>query len=268
VTAGVAVPPERARPTPGQRETAVPAGRLGAYRLLVRWTVLRQRKLLGIFVAIQIAIGVGIIYGFTFLVPHVTAQVALYFSTGATTLTLILIGLVVVPQEVALARTSGRQAYLDSLPVPRLAPLLAEVSFWVMIQVPGAAATLALAVLRFHLSLHVSALIIPVMALTALTSAALGCAISMSLPPMATQQVAQFLSLALLLFSPINFPLARLPLILRDIHRGLPVVYMADLVRGALTGHYGTSVALAFGVVGGWCAAGLFLSARIASRRG
>lgn len=245
----------------------VPAGRMGAYRLLLRWQFLRQRQLLALFVAIQMLLGIGIIFGFTFLVPHVTPQVALYFSTGATTMTLVLIGLVVVPQEVAQARTSGRQAYLDSLPVPRLAPLLAEVSFWVVVQLPGAVATLALAVLRFHISLHVSALVVPAMALAALTSAAVGCAISMSLPPAATQQVTQFMSIALLLFSPINFPLSRLPLVVQDLHRVLPVVYIADLVRGGLTGHYGTSVPLAFAVVGAWCAAGLVLSARIASRR-
>lgn len=253
-------------PTAGAIDT-IPAGRLGAYRLLLRWQFLRQRQLLALFVAIQMLIGVGIIFGFAFLVPHITTPVALYLSTGATTLTLVMIGLVVVPQEVAQARTSGRQAYLDTLPVPRLAPLLAEVSFWVFVQVPGAVATLAVAVLRFHLSLHVSALIIPAMALAALTAAAVGCAISMSLPPAATQQVTQFVSIALLLFSPINFPLSRLPIVLQDIHRGLPVVYIADLVRGGLTGHYGTSIPLAFAVVGAWCAAGLVLSARIASRR-
>jgi ABC-2 type transport system permease protein len=245
----------------------VPAGRLGAYRLLLRWQFLRQRQLLALFVAIQMLIGVGIIFGFAFLVPRITVPVALYLSTGATTLTLVMIGLVVVPQEVAQARTSGRQAYLDALPVPRLAPLLAEVSFWVFVQVPGAVATLAVAVLRFHLSLHISALIVPAMALAALTSAAVGCAISMSLPPAATQQVTQFVSIALLLFSPINFPLSRLPVLLQDIHRGLPVLYIADLVRGGLTGQYGTSIPLAFGVVGAWCAGGLMLSARIAARR-
>ena len=256
----IAIPSPMAAP-------AVPAGRLGAYRLLVRWQFLRQRQMLPLFIAIQVLIGIGIIFGFAFLVPHITPPVALFLSTGATTLTLVMIGLVVVPQEVAQARTSGRQSYLESLPVPRLAPLLAEVSFWVVVQVPGALATLALAVVRFHLSLHISVLVLPAMALAALTSAAVGCAISMSLPPAATQQVTQFMSIALLLFSPINFPLTRLPLVLQDIHRALPVVYMADLVRGGLTGHYGTSIPLAFGVVSAWCALGLVLSARIASRR-
>ena len=240
---------------------------LRSYLLLLRWQLMRQRRLLVLFVMVQLAIGVGVIYGFAFLVPSITPSVALFFSTGAATLTLILIGLVVVPQEIAQGRMSGRAAYLSALPVPRLAPMLADVTFWVLVQLPGSVATLVLAVLRFHVGLHISALIIPAVALTALTSAAVGCAISMSLPPMATQQVSQFLSIALLLFSPINFPLDRLPLVLQDIHRGLPVFYMADLIRGALTGRHQTSVALAYAVVGAWCAACLALSARAASRR-
>ena len=239
-----------------------------SYLLLLRWQLLRQRRLLVLFVLVQLAIGVGVIYGFAFLVPRITPSVALFFSTGAATLTLILIGLVVVPQEIAQGRLTGRASYLSALPVPRLAPMLADVTFWVLVQLPGGVVTLVLAVLRFHIQLHISALIIPAVALTALTSAAVGCAISMSLPPMATQQVTQFLSIALLLFSPINFPLSRLPVVLQDVHRGLPVFYMADLVRGALTGHHQASPALAYAVLGAWCAACLAVSARAAARRG
>jgi ABC-2 type transport system permease protein len=244
-----------------------PVGAVQAYLLLMKWNFLRQRRLWVMFVAIQLALGIGIVYGFAFLIPRMTATVALFFSTGAATLTLVLIGLVVVPQEVAQGRVSGRQAYIEALPIPRVAPMLADVSFWVLMQLPGAVATLLLAVLRFHVSLHLSPLVVPAAALTALTAASVGCATSMSLPPAATQQITQFASIGLLLFSPINFPMSRLPTALQDIHRGLPVVYMADIMRGSLTGHYDTSRVLAFAVVAAWCAFGLALSARAAGRR-
>lgn len=175
--------------------------------------------------------------------------------------------LVIVPQIVAQSRLTGRQAYIEALPVPRLAPMLADVTFWVLVQLPGGILTLVLAVARFHIHLHVSPLIVPAAVLTALTAASVGSALSMSLPPMATQQVTQFVSIVLLLFSPVNFPLHRLPVVLQDIHRGLPVLYMADIVRGSLTGRYGTSRALAFAVCGAWCAFGLVVSGRAAARR-
>ena len=73
------------------------AGRLQSYLLLLKWQLLAQRKLLPLFVTIQIALGVGIIFGFAFLLPSVSPSVAIYFSTGAaTTLTLLLVGLVLL----------------------------------------------------------------------------------------------------------------------------------------------------------------------------
>lgn len=238
-----------------------------SYRLLLRWQLLRQARLLPLLVGIQIALGLGLIYGFGFLVPQITPQIALYLATGAVTLSVILIGLSVVSQETAQARTSGRHLYVTSLPVPRLAPMFAEVTFWVLVQLPGSAATLLLAKLRFHLVLHISLLVIPAIMLVCLTAASIGYAVAVSLPPTATQQVSQFLSIGLLLFSPISFPISRLPHVLQDIHRVLPITYMADIVRGSLTGRFDVGRPLAFGVVGLWCAVGLLASGWVASRR-
>ncbi|HVB26978.1 MAG TPA: hypothetical protein VNE21_03575, partial [Mycobacteriales bacterium] len=122
-------------------------GGLRSYGLLFRWNLLRQRRLLAWLLVLQLALGVGVIYGFAFLIPHVTASTALYFATGAPSLTLILLGFSVVPQELAQARISGRYTYVSALPIPRIAPMLADVSFWVLVLVPGAAVTLLLAML-------------------------------------------------------------------------------------------------------------------------
>lgn len=242
-------------------------GSLRSWMLLLRWQLLRTRQLVVMLVVLQIALGVGMIYGFSFLVPHVTAEVAVFFATGAPTLSMIIIGLTVVPQETAQARVNGRFDYVAALPVPRLAPMLADVMFWLLVQLPGWVATLLLAVLHFHLHLQVDALIVPAIVLVSLTAAAVGYGVAVSFPPTATTQVTQFVSIALLLFSPINFPLSRLPVWLQDVHRALPVTYMADLVRGGLTGHYDVSRLLAFAVVSAYCALGLAIAVRAARRR-
>jgi ABC-2 type transport system permease protein len=240
---------------------------LTSYLLLLRWQFMRMRQIIVLLVLIQIALGVGIIYGFAFLVPHISPDVALFFATGAPTLSLILIGLTVVPQESAQARVNGRHLYVAALPVPRLAPMLSEVTFWLVVQLPGSIVTLLLAMARFDVRLHVVPLVVPAIVLVSLSAAAVGYAIAVSIPPSATGQVSSFLSIALLLFSPINFPLSRLPVALQDVHRVLPVTYMADIMRGSLTGHYGVNRPLAFAVVGAWCAAGLGVSAWAAARR-
>jgi len=241
--------------------------RLDSYRLLLRWQYLRFRSFLPMLVIIQVLLAVGVVYGLAFLLPHIDRATALYLATGAPTLTLLILGLNVVPQEVSQGRVAGRYAFFSAQPVPRLAPLAAEVTFWLLVQLPGTALALLVASLRFHIGLHVGLSVIPAVLLVALSGASVGYALAATLAPNITNQVTSFLSLLILLFSPINFPASRLPIGARIVHRILPVQYMADVIRGSLTGKWADSAALAFTVVGVWCVAGLALSYRAAIRR-
>ena len=238
-----------------------------SYRGLFRWNLLRQRAVLPLLISIQVVLAIGVVYGLSLLVPHIDPTTAIYLATGAPTLGLILLGLNIVPQEVSQARLTGRHDYVVSLPVPRLAPLVAEVSFWLVVQIPGTLLALGAAALKFDISFSVGWTVVPAIGLVALTGAAVGYAIASSLPPQVTNHVTQFVAIALLLFSPVDFPADRMPGFLQAIHRVLPVQYMADLVRGSLTGHYADSRGLAFAVVGAWCAAALAVSYRAAVRR-
>jgi ABC-2 type transport system permease protein len=235
--------------------------------LLLRWQFLRMRKQLLLLVVIQIMLALGVVYGLAFLLPEIDSRSALYLVTGAPTLTLLLLGLTVVPQEVAQSKVSGRLAYLSTLPVPRLAPPAAELTFWLLVQLSGTVLALIIAAARFDFSLHVSAAAAPAVVLVALCGAAVGFAIAMAAKPTTAQQLASFVAIGLLLFSPINFPIDRLPDALAAVHRVLPVSYMADLIRWSLTGRAVESVALAFLVVGAWSAAAIALSWRVAMRR-
>jgi ABC-2 type transport system permease protein len=180
---------------------------------------------------------------------------------------LIILGLNVVPQEVAQAKIAGRYDYWRALPVSRLAPLVAEVTFWLLVQLPGTALALVVAAMRFDVGLHVGWTVVPAIAFVALTGASVGYGMAATLAPEVTGSVTSFISLAVLLFSPINFPADRLPGVLQAIHRVLPVQYMADVVRGSLTGKWADPAAVAFAMVGVWCAVGLSLSYRAAVRR-
>jgi ABC-2 type transport system permease protein len=240
---------------------------LRSYRLLLKWQYLRSRSFLPMIIVIQVLLGVGIVYGFALLVPNIDHASAVYFATGAPTLGLIILGLTMVPQEVSQAKLTGRYDYIATLPVARLAPLAADVTWWVLVQLPGTAITLLVASMRFDIHLRLGIAVIPGIALVALTGASVGYALASVLRPEVAQQVTSFVSIGVLLFSPINFPASRLPDVLRAIHRVLPVEYMADVVRGSLTGIYATSATTAFAVVGAWCALGLLLSYRVAIRQ-
>jgi ABC-2 type transport system permease protein len=238
-----------------------------SYRLLLRWQYLRFRTFLPVLMAVQVLLAVGVVYGLSLLIPHIDHRTALYLATGAPTLTLIILGLNVVPQEVSQGRVSGRYEYVKALPVPRLAPLASEVTFWLLVQLPGTALALVVAAVRFRIGLHIGLSVVPAILLVALSGASVGYALAATLSPALTNHVTSFTSLLILLFSPINFPAERLPGALQVVHRILPIQYMADVVRGSLTGRYSDAPALAFGVVGAWCAAGLALSYRAATRR-
>lgn len=243
------------------------SGAWASYTLLLRWQYLRSRTFLLMIVVIQILLGVGIIYGFALLVPSIDKQTATFFATGAPTLALIMMGLTVVPQEVSQSKLSGRHDFVATLPIPRLTPLVAEVTWWLLVQLPGTVVTLFVASVRFDVDLTIGWAAVPAIALVALTGASVGYALASAMRPEVASNVASFVSIGVLLFSPINFPADRLPDLLRAVHRVLPVEYMADLIRGSLTGGYDTSAATAFAVVAAWCVAGLLVSFRVAIRQ-
>jgi ABC-2 type transport system permease protein len=238
-----------------------------SYRLLLTWDVLRRRRILPLIVLIQVALSVGVVYGLSFLLPEIDSKSAIYLSTGAPTLTILILGLTVVPQEVAQAKLVGRLDWFSTLPVPRLAPLASEITYWLVAALPGTVLALLVASYRFDFALDVSVFVVPALLLVAATASSVGYAIASAAPPSATQQISSFVSIGVLLFSPVSLPAEQLPGPLQAVHSVLPVESMADVVRWSLTGEYVDDVARAFTIVIVWCVAALLLSARVATRR-
>src|SRR5262245_45310978 len=115
---------------------------LRSYGLLVRWNVLRARSELPLLLVVQTLLGVGVVIGFSFLVPEMDGATALYLSTGAPTIGLITVGMVAVPQVVAQQKLTGIFDYVRAMPVPRLAMLAADATVWVGLAMPGLVAAL------------------------------------------------------------------------------------------------------------------------------
>jgi ABC-2 type transport system permease protein len=237
------------------------------FLLLLRWQYLRQRQVAVLVAAVQVFIAVGVVYGLSYLEPHIDAASATYLATGAPTLTLLVLGLNVVPSEVAQSRLTGHYEYVAALPVSRLAPPLAAVTFWLAAALPGMLVSLAVAVARFDLHLHVGIIVVPVILLVAVTSAAVGYAMAAAMRPETVQRLGSFLSVVLLLFCPIDFPASRLPGWLQAVQDMLPVQYMGDLMRWSLTGRYTSHPALAFAVIGAWGAGALAIIGKVAVNR-
>lgn len=238
---------------------------LRSVALLLRWIALRKRAELPLIVILQAGMAVGVVVGFSFLVPDLDPRTALYLSTGAPVVGLVTIGMVLVPQNVAGEKRQGIFAFNRSLPVPRSAMIAAEVVVSVSTALPGVAAALLLAAVRFHLHLHIGLPLVLAILLTAVTAAAIGYGYGHALKPTTVQLVSQLVVFVALMFAPVNFPASRLPDWLAAVHRVLPFEYMATAVRGTLLP--GAAPVAAFLVLGAWCVAGLGVTWRVMARR-
>ncbi|MGN9809245.1 ABC transporter permease [Micromonospora sp. BQ11] len=240
---------------------------LRSYLLLLRWSTIRLKFMLPLMLIIQTMLAVGIVIGFSFLLPTIDKDTALYLSTGAPTLGLITVGMVLAPQMIAQAKTEGTFEYNRTLPVPRSAILAADVTIWLVTSLPGLVLALLTATLRFDLDLDVSPLVVPAFLLVALTATALGYAVSYAVPPAVASLVSQLVVFIALMFAPINFPADRLPDWLQTVHQGLPFQYMAEAVRDTLATPTDGISATPFLVLTVWCVVGLAVTLRVMTRR-
>ncbi len=240
-----------------------------SYSLLLKWQTLKFKTFLPFVIVAQFFTGIGTVIGLGYLMPNIDPQTAMYLVTGGPTLSLITLGLVMVPQMVAQAKTEGTLNYMRSFPVPRMAYLAADLTIWLLSTLPGVILALVVGSLRYNFELQFNLLIVPAFTLVVLMATSVGYAIALLSPKAELVGVlTNLIIFCLFLFSPVNFPVERLPNWLEAIHRFLPVKYAADAVRGALVPGYSDGLGLALGVLGVWCLAGLVINYTVATRRG
>lgn len=239
-----------------------------AYGLLLRWQAGRLLGLLPLLVIVQTLLSAGLILGLSMLLSRTDREAMGYLATGAPAVALITVGLVMVPMQVSQAKSEGSLEFLWSMPVPRLAFLLADLTLWLAIGLPGMALSLVLARLRFGLPIQLGWATVPAIALVALTATSIGYAVAVSLRPVLAQLTAQVLVFAVLMFSPINYPSSRLPHWAAAVHRVLPFEAMGDVTRHAIAPAQFAASWSTYLLLGAYCAVGLVLTRRAMNHRG
>ena len=240
---------------------------LRSYQLLLRWNFLQLRSTLPLLLVVQTLISVGVVLGFSFLVPQMDAPTALYLATGAPTIALIIVGMVMLPQVVAQQKLTGVFDYVRAMPVPRLAILAGDATVWVAVALPGLVASLGVAALRFDLSFAVSPLVVPAVLLVATSTVAIGYGVGYATKPAVASIISQMIIIVALMFAPVNYPAERLPDWLAEAHRWLPFTYMAQAVRETLSVPPGGVATAPFAVLAVWSAVGLAITYRVMTRR-
>jgi ABC-2 type transport system permease protein len=240
---------------------------LRSYGLMLKWQALTHKPWLALELVVQAMIAAGFIIGLSFLYPDITPTTAKFLTTGAPTIILLMTGLVIAPQMVAMARAEGVFDYIWSLPVPRMVYMAADATIWVLVSLPGVLLALVIGAAYHNFSLEISPLAVPALLLIAVTGVLIGYIIAHGVPkPQLAQLATQVIVFLIMLFSPVYYPIEQLPDWMATLHRGLPVKYMADLSRGTLT-DLDVNLGLAFGVVGAWCAVAFVAMYYIIQRR-
>src|SRR4030042_40952 len=134
---------------------------LRSYFLMLKWVFLNNRTWLSLNLAVQIGIAFGFVYGMSFFYPATTPDIAKYLTTGAPTIILLTVGLVMGPQIIAMMRQEGTFDYIWSLPVPRMAHVAADATNMFGSTLPGIALAVVLGAMHFDFALNISPLIVP-----------------------------------------------------------------------------------------------------------
>jgi ABC-2 type transport system permease protein len=236
--------------------------------VMLRWQLTTLRNIIPLIAIVQVLFGVGFAVGMGLFFPTMTEEIALYLATGAATVTLLTVGIVLGPQLVASEKEDGTYDFTWSLPVPRSASTAAWVVINALFALPGAVAALAVAAWRYGISYDVSWMVVPAMGLTLVGATIIGFAFAHAIPnPGITVLLTQVIVFFILGFSPINYPPQNLPSWLAEVHQLLPFYPMAVVIRESLGMATGEDVAAAYIVIVLWTLAGLAVAAWVLGRR-
>ncbi|MFC4225094.1 ABC transporter permease [Lysinibacter cavernae] len=248
-------------------EGATKTNAFRSYRLMLIWQLRRQSQYLPLLIVVQSALAVATVIGYGMLIGDVAPAAALFLATGAPTITLVSVGFVMTPQMMSQSKTEGSADWMNTLPVPRLVFLAADLTVWTFIALPGVVLAIVAGVWRYDLELSVAWWIVPASLLISLTAASIGYAMAALLPPMVAMLLTQLLIFILLLFSPISFPASNLPAWLQTVHEWLPIQPMADLMRAGLAQDaFSISTGAVITLIV-WCAASVAAAGWALSRR-
>lgn len=241
---------------------------LSRYAAMLRFDLAAQRNWLPMFVLMQILFGAGmaIIYGF--YIGRMSREAALFIVTGAPALAVLTAGLIGVVMMVTERQQAGTWDFIWSLPAPRSAAVASTFTVFTLLEIPGIVATLALAAWRYGLTLTVSPMAVPALLLSSLLATSIGFAMALLIGrPLVTNALVNALIFVVLIFSPVQFPISRLPLWLADLHRVLPVYYLGQVLRASVTTGLVSNLALSYAVLAAWLAAAWAGTAWVVGRR-
>ena len=238
------------------------------YKQVMQLQSARSLGTLIVFMVLQIIIALGVAIGFTYLNSDPgNKQSLLYLATGAPTIVLLITGLVMLPYQVCSARLEGHGEFLRTLPVNRAAIVLADATLAFVLTIPGIIISTLVTHMMFDPGFSIAIGIIPIYLLSALTSIGVGYGFAYAMPPMLAMALSQALAFVVLMFSPVNFPMERLPEWLQAVHQVLPIDSLAQLMRSMLAEGTFAFSWVALVKIAAWCLFGFWAAIKVLNRK-
>lgn len=233
---------------------------------LIRWSLIRHKFYIPIFILAQVLLSFAVIYGFLFITAASDEYSKTYLCTGAITINIIAVTCVLAPQIVNEAKQNGVYEYQKTLPIARVGILLSDLFIWGILCLPGIITSVGIGKLGFDFAISLSFLSIITILLIVFSLLSLGFAISYVFPSNVVSLLTQLIMIGGLLFSPIIYSAERLPAWTSVIYNNLPFVPASNLIRSSLfnlehLNFYHYVVVLLWGIIS------FFISLNILARR-
>lgn len=253
---------------------ALPAVRAGpgywwaSYLAMLRFDLTNLRSTLVFLIVIQMLMGGGMAYMYGFYLGEVPPLGQLFIATGIPALALVPLGMVWVPSLIGFHKLRNTYDFLWSMPVPRAVSAASIFTTFTLLAVPGTAASLLVATIRYDVDITVSWLILPAVALSSLMATSVGFGLGHAIPdPRVTNLVTNVIVFFVLLFSPLVVPIELFPGWLAAVHRVLPLHAMATVIRDALSDGLVSDVPQAYLVLTAWTLGAWLVAAWVVGRR-
>jgi ABC-2 type transport system permease protein len=178
----------------------------------------------------------------------------IYIIAGTSVYSMVLEGIFMVSQQTVSLKQQGKFIYYASLPISKIAFVLALLfSRLLIIGLPGMLTPLILGTIFYHIRLEITLLwVLVLLPLTALSLSVVGMCLGLMFDSLEMVGLISTISTCLVfLASPVFIPINNLPLPLQVLGYLLPPTYAADAMRqvlaGAISGQFYLDLALLIG---------------------
>ncbi|HGL8721067.1 ABC transporter permease [Streptococcus agalactiae] len=240
--------------------------RLSKFGGLVKWSLLRHKFYIPVFVVVQIILSFAVIYGFLFITNATNQAEKFYLSTGAMAINVIAVTCVLAPQIISEAKQNGIYDYQKTLPISRIEILMSDLLIWGLLCLPGILSSILISKFGFGLEVSIGLNSTLSVLLIIFSLLSVGFAIAYILPPNLVSLVTQLIMIGGLLFSPILYAADRLPSWMITLYDYLPFVPSSQIIRSSIFQLENVSIQN-FIVLITWSCLGFILSLTILSRR-